>query len=172
MPVSLFSLVLPIVFLVLLIRGAIRGKRAFLRAVVIVVAIIAVVALPFYIPGWWLMLRGSRGDGASLYQLARWHENHCEKVGAFILWPCSPDVAAGYRALERSAAAGYTPAIYALGVRLKYGDHVPEPPGWTGAAGNVFDQPERGQPLIDQALRAGYTPRVEERLFYWQEFRK
>jgi hypothetical protein len=59
------------------------------------------------------MLRGSRGDGASLYQLARWHENHCEKVGAFILWPCSPDVAAGYRALERSAAAGYTPAIYA-----------------------------------------------------------
>jgi hypothetical protein len=28
--------------------------------------------------------------------------------------------------------------MYALGVRLKYGDHVPKPPGWTGAAGNVF----------------------------------
>jgi hypothetical protein len=172
MPVSPLPLLLPIVFIVLLILGARRGKRGFLRAVAIVVGITAVVALPFYIPGCWFMLRGSRGDGAALYQLARWHENHCERVGAFILWPCSPDVAAGYSALERSAAAGYSPAIYALGVRLKYGDHVPEPPGWTGAAGNVFPQPERGQPLIDQALRAGYTPRVEEQLFYWQEFRK
>jgi hypothetical protein len=169
MPVSLFPLVLPMVFLVVLIRGAIRGKRAFLRAIAIVVTVTAVITLPFYIPGWWLMLRS---DGASLYRLARWHENHCEKVGALILWPCEPDVAAGFRALERSAAAGYRPAIYALGVRLKHGDHVPEPPGWAGAAGNVFPQTERGQPLIDQALRAGYTPRVEEQLFYWQEFRK
>jgi hypothetical protein len=172
MPVSLFPLVLPIVFLILLIRGAIRGKRAFLRAVGIVVAIIGVVALPFYIPGWWLMLRRSRGDGASLYQLARWHENHCDEIGELILWPCFPDVAAGYRALKRSAAAGYTPAIYALGVRLKYGEFVPESSGWTGPGGNVFEQPGKGQPLIDQALHAGYMPKVEEKLFYWQEFRK
>src|SRR6266446_5371750 len=104
MPVSPLPLVLPIVFVVLLIRGAIRGKRAFFHAVAIVLGITAVVALPFYIPGWWFMLRGTRGDGAALYQLARWHENHCDKVGALILWPCLPDVGAGYRALERSAA--------------------------------------------------------------------
>ena len=172
MPVSLLPLVLPIVFIVLLMRGALRGKRAFLRAVGVVVGITALVALPFYVPGWWFMFRSCRGDGAAMYQLARWHENHCEKVGVLILWPCFPDVEAGYRALERSAAAGYPPAIYALGVRLKYGDNVPQPPGWTGAAGNVFPQPERGQPLIDQAVQAGFTPTVEERLFYWQIFRK
>ena len=172
MPVSPLPLVLPIIFIVLLIRGALRGKRTFLRAIGIVVGITAVVTLPFYIPGWWFMLRGSSNNGAAMYQLARWHENHCEKIGALILWPCTPNVEAGYRALERSGATGYTPAIYALGVRLKYGDHVPKPPGWTGPGGNVFDQPERGQPLIDQALRAGFTPTVEERLFYWQVFRK
>jgi hypothetical protein len=119
MPVSIFPLVLPIVFIVLLIRWAIRGKRAFVRAATIVVAIVAVVALPFYIPGWWPMVHISRVNGAALYQLARWHENHCQSVGALILWPCSPDVEAGYRVLERAAAAGYPPAIYALGVRLK-----------------------------------------------------
>jgi TPR repeat protein len=160
------------IFIVLLIRGALRGKRTFLRAIAIVFGITSVIALPFYIPGWWFMLRGLRDNGAAMYQLARWHENHCEKIGALILWPCTPNVEAGYRALEVAAAAGHTPAIYALGVRLKYGDHVPKPPGWTGPGGNVFDQPERGQPLIDQALQAGFTPTVEERLFYSQVFRK
>lgn len=172
MSVSLFSLVLPGLFLVFLIRGAKRGKRAFLRALAVVTAVVTVVLLPFYLPGWWLIVRDSPDDGASFYRLARWHENHCEKIGAIMLWPCLPDVTAGYLALERSAAMGYTPAIYALGVRLKYGDFVPEPPGWTGAKGNVFPQPGRGQALIDRALRAGYTPQCEERLFYWQEFRK
>src|SRR4051812_4704001 len=172
MPVSPLPLLLPIIFIVLLVRGARRGKRGFLRAVALVVGITALVALPFYVPGWWFMLRGSRGDGAALYQLARWHENHCERIGALILWPCSPDVEVGYRALERSAATGYPPAIYALGVRLKHGNNVPKPSRWTGPGGNVFNQPERGQPLIDQALGAGFTPKVEERLFYWQEFRK
>ena len=172
MPVSPLPLLLPIIFIVLLIRGTLRGKRTLMRAITVVVCITAVVALPFYIPGWWFMLRSSRGNGAATYQLARWHENHCEKVNSFILWPCTPNVEAGYRALERSAASGYVPAIYALGVRLKYGDHVPKPLGWTGPGGNVFDQPEKGQPLIEQALRAGFIPPVEERLFYAQVFRK
>jgi len=171
MPVSPLPLLLPIVFIVLLILGARRGTRGFLRAVKNVFAITAVVTLPFYVPGWWFMLRGSRGNGAALYQLARWHENHCERVGALILWPCSPDVEAGYRALERSAATGYPPALYALGERLKSGYFVPEPPDWSGGC-CIYPQPERGQQLIDRALQAGFTPKVEERFFYWQEFRK
>lgn len=172
MPVSLFPLVLPVVFIVSLILAAIRGKRAFAWALVIIVAIIAIVVLPFYVPGWRLMMQGSRDNGESMYQLARWHENHCERIGDVILWPCSSDVETGYRVLERSASAGYPPAIYALGIRLKYGEHVPQPPGWTGPGGNVFPQPERGQKLIDRAFKAGYRPTTDEKLFYWQEFRK
>jgi len=49
MQVSLLPLVLPIIFIVLLIRGARRGKRGFLRSVGVVVAITALVALPFYV---------------------------------------------------------------------------------------------------------------------------
>jgi hypothetical protein len=172
MPVSPFSLLLPLVFLAFLTWGTFRGKKAFLGTLAGVVAVIIDITVPFYLRGWWLMFCGSRGDGAALYELARWHENHCERIGVFILWPGTPDVMAGYRALERGAAMGYPPATYALGVRLKYGDYVPEPPGWTGPNGNVFPQPDKGQPLIDQALRAGYKPKVEERRFYWQEFRK
>ena len=172
MPVSFLPLVLPIIFFVLLIRGARNGKRAFVRSVVIVVAITGLCVMPFYVSGWWHMFRAWRGDAASMYQLARWHENHCERVGALILWPCSPNVESGYRTLERAAAAGYPEAIYALGVRLKYGDFVSQPPGWAGPGGNYFPQPEKGQPLIEQALRAGFTPPVEERLFYAKVFRK
>jgi hypothetical protein len=62
--------------------------------------------------------------------------------------------------------------IYALGVRLKYGDFVPKPPHWTGPGGNAFPQPERGQALIDQAIRGGFTRPVDGRRFYWQVLRK
>ena len=172
MPVSFLPLLLPLVFIVLLIRGAIRGKRALLRATAIVIGITAIVALPFYVPGWWLMLRARRGDAQAMYELARWHENHCEKVGALILWPCSPDIEAGYRVLERSASASYPPAMYALGVRLKYGEFVPMPPDWSGPGGNVFPQPQKGQAWIDRALQAGYRPPGEEQTYYWHVFRR
>lgn len=172
MPVSPLPLLLPIAFIVLLIWGARRGRRGFLRAVCWVVALTALVTLPFFIPGWWLMWRAHRGDGSAMYELARWHENHAERVGALILWPFEPDTTAGYRELERAAATGHPPAMYALGLRLKHGDFVPEPSGWTGAAGNVFPQPGRGQPLIDRAVQAGFQPSVPEEQFYWQSFRR
>jgi hypothetical protein len=69
MPVSFLPLLLPVVFIVLLIRGAVRGKQAFFRSVALVIGITALVALPFYLPGWWLMLRGWRGDAQAIYEL-------------------------------------------------------------------------------------------------------
>ena len=48
MPVSPLPLLLPIIFIVLLVLGARRGKRGFLRAVALVVGITALVALPFF----------------------------------------------------------------------------------------------------------------------------
>jgi hypothetical protein len=57
-------------------------------------------------------------------------------------------------------------------VRLKYGDHVPRPPDWDGPGGNHFPQPQRGQLLIDKALRLGYQPTIKEEYFYWQQYRR
>jgi hypothetical protein len=160
MPVSFFPLLLPALFIFLLIRGAYRGRRALVRAIVIVVCAIAVVLLPFYIRGWWLMFRSARGDAQAMYELARWHENHCESIGELILWPCEADVESGYKALERSAAAGYPPAMFALGVRLKYGLFVP------GSA------TEGGQPWIDRAIQGGFRSPVPEEQFYFRVYRQ
>ena len=172
MPVSFFPLVLPVIFIVLLVRGARRGRASVSRAFGIVFSLLALVTLPFYVPGWWLMWRARDGDAPTLYRLAKWHEMHCERVGALILWPCQPDVLTGFACLERAAKKDFPPALYAVGVRLKHGEHVPEPPNWNGPGGNVFPQPERGQPLIDKALQLGYKPIVEEDLFYWHVYRE
>jgi hypothetical protein len=165
MPVSFVPLVLPVIFVAVLVFGATRGTRAFLNTLGVVAGLAVLVIVPFYAPGWLLMRRAHAGDAAAMYELAHWHESHAGRVNEIIIWPFSSDVEAGYAELERSAAAGYTPAMYALGVRLKYGKGVPEPPGWTGPAGNVFPQPERGQPLIDQAIKAGFKPSVPEKQF-------
>ena len=174
MPVSYLPLFLPIVFVVLLIRAALRGKRAVLRAVKIVIGVTAIVVLPFYVPGWWLMLRAWRGDAKAMYELARWHENHCGKINELILWPCRPEVNAGYRVLERAASAGYPPAMYVLGVRLKYGLFVPMPIDWSGPCCNVYPQPQKGEPWIDRAIQAGFRPpaRNGEDRYYWQVYRQ
>lgn len=117
------------------------------------------------------MFKANRGDPAAKYGLARWTERHDEQIGEFILWPFSPDVLGGYAWLEKAAAADYPPAIYAVGVRLKHGNHVPRPPNWNGPDGNVFPQPQRGQVLIDKAVQLGYQPMIEEEYFYWQQYR-
>ncbi len=166
MPVSYFPLLLPLLFVVLLAQGAIRGWRALIHAIVIVCLILAMVLLPFYIPGWILMWRVRGGDPHVMYQLAKWHENHSDGIGEIILWPFQPDVLGGYAWVERAAEKDYPPALYAIGVRLKHGLHVPKPAGWTGPGGNVFEQPERGQKYIDKAIELGYTPLVDENMFY------
>ena len=95
-----------------------------------------------------------------------------DQIGEFVLWPFSPDVLGGYALLKKAAALDYPPAVYAVGVRLKHGDHVPRPPSWNGPAGNHFPQPERGQVLIDKAIQLGYEPSIKEEHFYWQQYRK
>jgi hypothetical protein len=37
-----------------------------------------------------------------------------------------------YAWLEKAAAQDYPPAVWLVGVRLKYGLHVPRPPNWNG----------------------------------------
>lgn len=124
-----------------------------------------------YVPGWLLMQKADRGDPVAMYELARWTENHDEHIGMFIPWPVVPDVLGGYACLERSAALNYPPAIYAIGVRLKYGEHVPRPDDWTGADGNYFPQPNRGQVYIDRAIHLGFRPTGDEKTFYWKQYR-
>src|SRR5437588_251958 len=85
--------------------------------------------------------RPHRGDPAAQYELARWTENHCERLGSIILWPCQPDVLSRFAWLEKAAAQDYPPAVYLVGVRLMHGEHIPKPPDWTGPAGNHFPQP-------------------------------
>jgi hypothetical protein len=62
--------------------------------------------------------------------------------------------------------------LYALGVRLKHGIHVPRPANWTGPSGNVFEQPDLGQSYIDKAFELGYKPKVDEESYYWQVYRE
>ena len=172
MPVSYWPVIVPLLLICIpIFVGLLRGKRAFFITACASFLFVAVFLLSIYVPGWLLMIKATRGDPKAQYQLAKWSENHCEKVQAMILWPCQPDVLTGYAWLEKSAEQDYPPALYAIGVRLKCGIHVPEPKNWTGPAGNVFPQLERGQAYIDKALALGYKPVVKEEDFYWQVYR-
>lgn len=162
--VSLLLLVVPSVL------GA-RNRKAGVRAGLVSAAIFTAILLWVFLPGAVFRVRANRGDAEAMYDLARWTENHDQLLGVFIPWPVTPDVLGGYEWLEKSAAQGYPLAVYAVGVRLKHGEHVPKPADWDGAAGNYFPQPERGQPLIDQAIRLGYVPTCEEDRFYWKQYR-
>lgn len=168
MPVSPIPLLFPVLLICVPLLFLIKGRKPFLLAAAGSALIVLCLFLWVYIPGWILMCRWGFGDPAAMYELARWTENHHERIGEFILWPYPPDVLGGYAWLEKSAALEYPPAVYAVGVRLKYGIHVPEPLSWTGAGGNVFEQPARGQALIDKAIRLGYRPTLEEKSFYHQ----
>jgi TPR repeat protein len=167
---------LPWVILALLIGVPLffrlAGRRAFRRAVAVSVSLVLILFGWVYGRGLVLMLEANRGDPEAMYELARWTENHDEQIGRFVPWPVVPDVLGGYAWLEKAADLDYPPALYAVGVRLKYGEHVPRPPGWTASEGNYFPQPERGQVLIDKAVRLGYKPSTEESSFYWREYRR
>jgi TPR repeat protein len=89
-----------------------------------------------------------------------------------MFWPGSPDVAGGYYWVSKAADQQFPPAMFALGVRLKYGEHVPKPQNWTDTGGNVFPQLQSGQTLIDRAHALGFKEPVHEELYYWECFRR
>src|SRR5437763_4139790 len=168
MPVSYFPILFPAVLVAVpLVLRFLKGRRAFVLSALTAAGLLAALLLWVFVPGWVLKARASRGDARAAYELARWTENHCEQLTGFLLWPCEPDVLGGYAWLERSAARGYAPALFAMGVRLKYGEHVPRPPNWAGPGGNTFPQPERGQKYIDRAIQLCFHPPSQEDNFYW-----
>lgn len=138
-----------------------RSKKSF-RAFVTAIAFVCVVLGCNFAPGIIYWMAAQTGSPWATYELARWTETHDERIGEWVLWPVGPNLLGGYALLERATAMDYPPAIYAMGVRLKHGFGVPEPPNWNGPGGNCFPQPERGQPLIDRAIALGHQPVVDE----------
>ena len=122
-----------------------KSKRAAGIAAAISVLLGMAFLLSVYIPGWWLHRYAAAGDPVAQYRYAQWLENHSETINQFVLWPVHPDVLGGFSWLEKAANQNYPPAVWLVGVRLKYGIAVPEQPDWSGPGGNVFPQPERGQ---------------------------
>jgi len=171
MPVSPIPCVTPLLLVAVPLLFLLRGKKPFLIASACSITLLILLLLPFYIPGWILILKERGGNPEAQYELARWHENHCGAIQEWLLWPCEPDVLAGYAWLEKAADQDYPPALYTIGVRLKYGQHVPRPANWSGPAGNVFPQPAKGQALIDRALELGYKPQTKEEFHYMSVYR-
>ena len=153
---TLFLIGVPVLALLL------KRKATSIVTGILSLLIIGVLLLRIYIPGWVLMVSAWSGDPKAEYDYARWNENHCEAIQETLLWPCSPDVLTGYAWLEKAAKQDYPPALYVVGVRLKYGQCVPRPMNWTGPEGNYFPQPQRGQKLIDRAVQLGYAPADDE----------
>ena len=172
MPVSPWPILFPVLLIAVPLLYLPFGIQRFVRARNRSLIILACLFAWIYVPGAMYYCRAALGDSAGMYELARWTEQHDDRLGECILWPIEPDTLGGYAWLEKSASRSYPPAVYALGVRLKLGVFVPEPPGWTGPAGNCFPQPERGQPLIDQAIGLGYQPTIPEEQFYFGVYRQ
>lgn len=171
MPVSLIPLITTVLISIAIAWFVISRSKASFRAFAAAIGFVCLVLGCNFAPGIFYSVAARCGSPSATYKLARWTEKHDERIGEWVLWPVSPNVLGGYTVLERAAAMNYPPAIYALGVRLKHGYFVPEPSNWTGPGGNVFSQPERGQPLIDRAIALGYQPVGEEQRFYWSDYR-
>ncbi|GAC1473399.1 MAG: hypothetical protein NVSMB9_21950 [Isosphaeraceae bacterium] len=169
MPVSYLPFITPLLLVGVPLLLLAKGKRAALVASATSAFLTLLLILSVYAPGW--LLRADRENPAALYELARWKENHGEQISAVLPWPCQPDVLGGYALLEQAAARNDPPAVWLVGVRLKYGIHVPEPPNWTGPGGNVFPQPERGQRMIDRAIALGFQPPPDEENYYGRVYR-
>lgn len=173
MPVSYF----PLAFAAALIGApcfawCFGSRKHAARITGVCCAVIATVFGGVFLPGLMHAVGAKAGAPRAQYEYARWLENHCTALQTWLPIPCNSDVEAGYLWLERAAENNYTPAIYILGVRLKYGIHVPRPKDWSGPGGNTFPQPERGQVLMDEALSRGFRPRVTEAAAYYQSFRR
>lgn len=171
MPVNFLPLVVPLLLIAApVLVGAIRGFRAGLTTGGLSLTVVTTFLLSVFMPGWRLQVEAERGNALAQYRLAKWYCIYPRQIDRYIIWPFRPDPLASYHWLEMSAAQGFPPALYALGVHLKYGIGVPQPRNWKGPAGNVFRQPDRGQLYIDQAIARGYVPVVDEDLFIYHVF--
>lgn len=177
MPVSFVPLYTAVLLLLPPILGRVlRRRRGFWCGLVVSIVAYLYILLVFHFPGWQLRSKAHEGDAASQYNYARWIENHDGNLSALVIWFGRPDLLAGYGWLEKAAEQDYAPAVYLVGLRLKYGDFVPRPPEWPEwrePMGNIFCQPDRGQALIDRALRLGFQPPPgDERSYYIRVFRR
>ncbi len=142
MPVSPLPVVTWLILFALIVVNGFRGKRAFAAAVVFSVLSVAFIWFAVSAPGFLLQRKAAAGAAVAQFEYARFVENKSSRINAIISWPTTSDVLGGYKWLLQSAKQNHPPALYALGVRLKHGIHVPEPPNWTGPAGNRFPQPD------------------------------
>jgi hypothetical protein len=171
MPVSYLPCAVTFLIIGALVYGSLGGWARFRWALLGSLVVVGAMVGPIYQRGIQLSRQAKSGDARAQFRYARWLENAPEVIGSRILWPTGPDVRGGYLWLERSATAGYPPALYLQGIRLKYGEFVPEPEGWKGPGG-VYPQPERGQTLINQASKAGFHRPVKgEETYYWTVYR-
>ena len=172
MPISLVPIATWVLLFVFLGASAFRGRRAFRRAAFWSSTFVVAVFSYTYAPGGLMWVRASRGNPEQQFEYARWKENHIDQINRIMFWPGSPDVAGGYYWLSKAADQQFPPAMFALGVRLKYGEHVPKPQNWIDTGGNVFPQLQSGQTLIDRAHALGFKEPVHEELYYWECFRR
>lgn len=172
MPVSPLPILTWLILFAVIVISGFRGKRAFAATVGFSALSVAMIWLAISAPGFSLHRNAVTGDAAAQFEYARFVENKSGRINAIICWPTTSDVLGGYTWLLQSAKQNHPPALYALGVRLKHGIHVPRPANWTGPSGNVFEQPDLGQSYIDKAFELGYKPKADEESYYWQVYRE
>ena len=171
MPVSYLPCITPLLLIGLPILLLFKSRRAAAIAAAISILILAAILLSIYVPGWRLHSQAVAGNPYAQYRYAQWTALHLYDLQEIIFYPCEHDDYADLPWLEKAAAQDYPPAVWLLGAKYKYGMGVPEPPNWAGPGGNVFPQPDRGQPLIDHAVKdLGYTPPPDAWAYYYQHY--
>jgi hypothetical protein len=160
------------VFLTFPIIARLISYKSSIFTIILELLLVFIWVVSSYIQGAYLFYHANKGDKESMFQYSRWVENHNERIGSLVLWPVPTDTLHGFNCLEKAAAMSHPEATYALGVRLKYGTHVPRPTNWQGPSGNHFPQPDLGQHYIDLSKQLGYEPDVDEQLYYRKEYRK
>jgi TPR repeat protein len=147
---------------VLPVTCSFRSRRNGIIAALFSGGALSLILLSIFLPGAWLAWQANRVDLSAMYRYAQWLDNHNSRLAQILLWAPDGDTARSLHWLQKAADQDFVPAIYVVGVRFKNGCGVPRPENWTGPGGNVFAQPEIGQPLIDKAIRMGYVPRYDD----------
>jgi hypothetical protein len=165
MPVSSFpcGVTLPL-------QGLAKGKRAFVAATITSFTVALILLLRAYATGRALMRTpGRRGGPGRAGALAREPRRGGPGVAPLTLRALTR--LTDHAWLEKTARQDYPAAVYPLGVRLNYDEHVRQPEGWTGPGSHRFPRPERGRRLSDRARGLVCRPQTEEALHYRNVYR-